>query len=53
MRRNRIRTSVMLVAILLLPLLVLPAQDVSSLLIGGRQGQASNSGAGQELCGSR
>jgi hypothetical protein len=30
----------MLVAILLLPLLVLPAQDVSSLLIDGRQGQA-------------
>ena len=39
MRRNAIRTSVMLVAILLLPLLVLVAQEASSLLIEGPQGQ--------------
>ena len=39
MRRNAIRTSVMLVAILLLPLLVLVAQETSSLLIEGPQGQ--------------
>jgi hypothetical protein len=39
MRRNAIQTSVMLVAILLLPLLVLVAQETSSLLIGGPQGQ--------------
>ena len=39
MRRNAIQTSVMLVAILLLPLLILVAQERSSLLIGGRQGQ--------------
>jgi len=39
MRRNAIRTSVMLVAILLLPLLILVAQQTSSLLIEGRQGQ--------------
>jgi hypothetical protein len=40
MRRNTIRTWVMLVAILLLPLLVLAAQETSSLLIDGQQGQA-------------
>jgi hypothetical protein len=40
MRRNAIRTSVILVAILLLPLLVLVAQETSSLLIEGHQGQA-------------
>jgi len=39
MRRNAIRTSVILVAILLLPLLVLMAQEASSLLIEGPQGQ--------------
>ncbi|HET8923551.1 MAG TPA: hypothetical protein VFN26_11210 [Candidatus Acidoferrum sp.] len=39
MRRNGIRTSVTLVAILLLPLLVLVAQQTSSLLIEGAQGQ--------------
>jgi|SRR5208337_635515 len=39
MRRNAIRTSVMLVAILLLPLLILLAQETSSLLIEGPQGQ--------------
>lgn len=39
MRRNAIQTSVMLVAILLLPLLVLVAQETSSLLIEGPQGQ--------------
>jgi len=39
MRRNAIRTSVILVAILLLPLLVLVAQETSSLLIEGPQGQ--------------
>ena len=39
MRRNMIRTSVMLVAILLLPLLFLVAQETSSLLIEGPQGQ--------------
>jgi hypothetical protein len=39
MRRNAIRTSVMLVAILLLPLLVLVAQETSALLIEGPQGQ--------------
>ena len=39
MRRNAIQTSVMLVAILLLPLLILVAQETSSLLIGGPQGQ--------------
>src|SRR5271165_147815 len=39
MRRNAIRTSVMLVAILLLPLLILVAQETSSLLIEGPQGQ--------------
>jgi hypothetical protein len=38
MRRNAIRTSVMLVAILVLPLLVLVAQETSSLLIEGPQG---------------
>jgi hypothetical protein len=39
MRRNAIRTSVMLVAILLLPLLILVAQETSALLIEGPQGQ--------------
>jgi hypothetical protein len=39
MRRNAIRLSVMLVAILLLPLLVLVAQQTSALLIEGPQGQ--------------
>ena len=39
MRRNAIRTSMMLVAILLLPLLILVAQETSSLLIEGPQGQ--------------
>ena len=39
MRRNTIRTSVMLAAILLLPLLILVAQETSSLLIEGPQGQ--------------
>ncbi len=41
MRRNTIRTSVMLAAILLLPLLILVAQETSSLLIEGPQGQTS------------
>ncbi len=40
MRSKRIRTSVMLVAILLLPLLVLVAEETSSLLIDGPQGKA-------------
>ena len=35
MRRNAIRTSIMLVTILLLPLLVLVAQETGSLLIEG------------------
>jgi hypothetical protein len=39
MRRSTIRTSVMLAAILLLPLLVLVAQETSALLIEGPQGQ--------------
>ena len=39
MRRNALRTSVMLVAILLLPLLILVAEETSSLLIEGPQGQ--------------
>jgi hypothetical protein len=39
MRRSTIRTSVMLGAILLLPLLVLVAQETSALLIEGPQGQ--------------
>jgi hypothetical protein len=39
MPRNAIRISVMLVAILLLPLLVLVAQQTSALLIEGQQGQ--------------
>jgi hypothetical protein len=39
MRRNAIQTLVMLVAILLLPLLVLVAQETSSFLIEGPQGQ--------------
>ena len=38
--RNTIRTSVMLVTILLLPLLVLVAEETSALLIEGQQGQA-------------
>jgi hypothetical protein len=38
--RNTIRTLVMLVTILLLPLLVLVAQETSALLIEGQQGQA-------------
>jgi len=40
MRRNAIRSLMMLVAILLLPLLVLVAQETSTLLIEGQQGQA-------------
>src|ERR1700732_60005 len=40
MRRNAIRSSMMLVTILLLPLLVLVAQETSALLIEGQQGQA-------------
>jgi hypothetical protein len=40
MRRNAIRTSVILAAFLLLPLLVLVAQETSALLIEGQQGQA-------------
>ena len=40
MRRNAMRSSMMLVTILLLPLLVLVAQETSALLIEGRQGQA-------------
>lgn len=40
MRRKAIRTSLMVVAILLLPLLVLLAQNISFLLIDGQQGQA-------------
>ena len=40
MRRNAIRSSMLLVAILLLPLLVLVAQEASALLIEGQQGQA-------------
>jgi hypothetical protein len=39
MRRSTIRTSVMLAAILLLPLLILVAQETSALLIEGPQGQ--------------
>jgi hypothetical protein len=39
MRRNAIHTSVMLVGILLLPLLILVAQETTSLLIEGPQGQ--------------
>ena len=39
MRRNAIRSSVMLVAILLLPLVILLAQETSSLLIEGSQVQ--------------
>jgi hypothetical protein len=39
MRPKAIQTSVMLVAILLLPLLILVAQETSSLLIEGPQGQ--------------
>ena len=40
MPRNAIRTSMMLVTTLLLPLLALVAQETSALLIDGRQGQA-------------
>jgi hypothetical protein len=40
MRRNAIRTWVMLLVILLLPLLILAAQQTSALLIEGQQGQA-------------
>ena len=39
MRPNPTRTWLMLVAILLLPLLILVAQETSSLLIEGPQGQ--------------
>lgn len=39
MRRNTIRTSVMLAGILLLPLLIVVAQETTSLLIEGPQGQ--------------
>jgi hypothetical protein len=39
MRRKAIQTSALLVAILLLPLLILVAQETSSLLIEGPQGQ--------------
>jgi hypothetical protein len=39
MRRNAIRTSVMLVTILVLPLLILVAQETSSLLIEGPHGE--------------
>jgi hypothetical protein len=38
--QNAIRTSVMLMMILVLPLLVLVAQETSALLIEGQQGQA-------------
>ena len=41
MRRNAIRTSIVPLTILLLPLLVLVAQETSALLIEGQQGQAS------------
>lgn len=40
MRRNAIRTSMILVTILLVPLLVLVAQETSSLLIEGQRGEA-------------
>jgi hypothetical protein len=40
MSRNAIRSSMMLVAILLLPLLALVAQETSALLIEGQQGEA-------------
>jgi len=40
MRRDAIRTSVMLVAILVLPLLLLVAQETSALLIEGPRGQS-------------
>ena len=40
MRRTTIRTSVMLLSILLLPLLVLLAEETSSLLLDGPQGKA-------------
>ncbi len=41
MRRNAIQTSIALVAILLLPLFILVAQETSSLLIAGPQGQTT------------
>jgi len=41
MRRNTIRTSMVLVMFLLLPLLVLAAQETGSLLIEGQQGQST------------
>src|ERR1700686_612726 len=40
MQRTAIRTSMMVMTILLLPLLVLVAQETSALLIEGQQGQA-------------
>lgn len=40
MRRNAIRTSAMLVTMLLVPILALLAQQMSSFLIDGQQGQA-------------
>lgn len=40
MRRNAIRSSMMLATIVLLPLLVLVAQETSALLVEGRQGHA-------------
>jgi len=40
MPQNALRTSVMLIAILLLPLLLLMAQQTSFLLIDGLQGEA-------------
>ena len=40
MRRNTVRTSMMLVMTLLLPLLVLAAEETGALLIEGQQGQA-------------
>jgi hypothetical protein len=50
MRRNAIQTSVMLV-VLLLPLLVLIAQETSSLLIEEAAGtDKSDSGAREKLC---
>lgn len=40
MRRNAIRKLMMLVAVLMLPLLVLVAQETSALLVEGQHGQA-------------
>lgn len=45
MRRNTIRTSVMLAGILLLPLLIVVAQETTSLLIEG-----PHSDSGKTLC---